>query len=96
MFRNFINIFYDFWIWSEHKLEEKKEEIKYIEPVEDVKMEEEKKEEINTNSKKEWPKEEPKKEENKKHLMKVYIIQKFYYRIYKNIDGEPHEESYTT
>ena len=74
--------------------EEKKEVIKPIEHVEDVKMEKE--EEINTNSEKEWPKEEPKKEENKKPSNEGIYYSKIYYRIYKNIDGEPHEEIYTS
>ena len=146
MFRNFRNIFTDFGLLSEPKVEEKKEEekpkeekpeeIKPVEPVEDVKMEEEKEEEINTDSKKEEPKEEenkmeeekeeeintdskkeepkkeepkkeepkkeepkkeePKKEENKKPSNEGTYYSKVYYRTYNNIDGEPHEESYTS
>ena len=135
MFRNFRNIFTDFGLLSEPKVEEKKEEekpkeekpeeIKPVEPVEDVKMEEEKEEEINTDSKKEEPKEEenkmeeekeeeintdskkeepkeepkkeePKKEENKKPSNKGTYYSKVYCRTYNNIDGEPHEESYTS
>ena len=42
MFRNFRKIFYDFGLLSEYKVEEKKEEIKPIEPVEDANMEKEK------------------------------------------------------
>ena len=130
MFRNFRNIFTDFGLLSQPKVEEKKEEekpkeekpeeIKPVEPVEDVKMEEEKEEEINTDSKKEEPKEEenkmeeekeeeintdskkeepkeePKKEENKKPSNEGTYYSKVYYRTYNNIDGEPHEESYTS
>ena len=55
--------------------EEKKEGIKPIEHVEDVKME---------------------KEENKKPSNEGIYYSKIYYRIYKNIDGEPHEEIYTS
>ena len=51
---------------------------------------------LNTNSKKEWTKEGPKKEENKKSSNEGTYYSKVYYRIYKNIDGEPHEEIYTS
>ena len=76
MFRNFSNVFYDFRLLSDHKIEEEPEEIKPIDPFEDVKMKKEKEEEINTNSNKK----EPKKEENKKSFFFyffLYIIQKF-------------------
>ena len=62
-------------------------------------MEEEKEEEINTDSKKEEPKEEPKKEETKKEEPKPKenngtFYSKVYYSSYNNLNGEPNEESY--
>ena len=58
-------------------------------------MKKEKEEEIDANSNKK----EPKKEENKKSFFFIFFFiyySKVYYRIYKNINGEPHEESYTS
>ena len=94
---------------EEKPKEEKKEEIKPVEPVkpvEEVKMEEEKEELINTDSKKEEQKEEPKKEEPKKEEPKKEegkkpsnegtYYSKVYYSTYNNLNGEPHEESYTS
>jgi hypothetical protein len=89
---------------EEKPKEEKKEEIKPVEPVkpvEEVKMEEEKEELINTDSKKEEQKEEPKKEEPKKEEGKKpsnegTYYSKVYYSTYNNLNGEPHEESYTS
>ena len=96
---------------EEEKEEEINTDSKKEEPKEENKMEEEKEELINTDSKKEEQKEEPKKEEPKKEEPKKEepkkeegkkpsnegtYYSKVYYSTYNNLNGEPHEESYTS
>jgi len=91
-------------------IEEKPKEIENVEPLDDEKMEEEKEEEekeeeintnmeedeINTSSKKEEPKKEEPKKENKKSYNEGTYYSKVSYQTYNNIDGEPHDEKYSS